>query len=519
MPTQEQTLYIPYKHIALIIALSVVAIIFWLYTPTTDSGNSTQTHSVAIELDIPSDSTPASGLNASDTSEIESVTSNTITVSSDTSVESLESQQENLLSTENLLLTEEVEPEQVLAEKVLPEKVLPEKIELAAEPVVVESIPEKKEDKVVVRQGDVLSLLFDRYNLGQTTLRHILSADESLLALETLRPGQVLYFRYKDSRDKDNSDVLQEMELYKHPGYRVVYQRTDDGGFRYETIIKEGQWRSELISGTIVGSFYLSAQRAGLTEIEAANVTRIFHEQLDFARAIRKGDKFQVIRQVQYIDGQATGQKRIESARIQRRAHEHTAFLFDDGRYYDKEGRSLARAFTRTPLKKRYRISSPFNPRRVHPVTGRVGPHNGTDFATPTGTKIVSTGDGVVSRVGNHPFAGKYIDIQHGGRYKTRYLHLHRIMVRRGESVSRGQTIALSGNTGRSTGPHLHFELHINGRPVDPMKAKIPISRSVPKKHKRAFTQKVAQQTRLLDAQGKSEKVAATSRSTKTKSL
>jgi murein DD-endopeptidase len=173
--------------------------------------------------------------------------------------------------------------------------------------------------------------------------------------------------------------------------------------------------------------------------------------------------------------------------------------MHDDGRYYDKQGKSLARAFTRTPLSQKYRVSSPFNPKRVHPVTGRVGPHNGTDFATPTGTKVLSTGDGVVTRIGNHPFAGRYIDIDHGGTYKTRYLHLQRILVSRGESIRRGQTIALSGNTGRSTGPHLHFELHINGRPVDPMKANIPMAQSISKSEESAFAKRVTKQLALLD--------------------
>ena len=129
-----------------------------------------------------------------------------------------------------------------------------------------------------------------------------------------------------------------------------------------------------------------------------------------------------------------------------------------------------------------------------------MGPHNGVDFATPTGTRVLSTGDGIVSRVGNHPYAGKYIDIQHSGQYKTRYLHLHRVLVRKGQNVSRGQRIALSGNTGRSTGPHLHFELHIKGRAVNPMTAKIPVTRSIPKKHRRTFAKQVSQQTALLDA-------------------
>ncbi len=442
MTSSEKTSYIPYKHLIVVMVLAFIAIAHWLYTPQAVSlTQHPETHISILDIKNPKPSNINESLNEQTVTTIE-----------------LEAQK----------------PE-----------------------------PQRKEDKIVIRSGDTLSILFSDYNLGQTLLRSILSADESLLALETLQPGQVLYLRYRE-----NTQYLKEMELYAHPGHRVVYRRIADNTFNYETIIQEGEWRSGTISGTIKGTFYLSVQRAGLTKTEAATVTRIFQDQLDFARAIRKGDQFQIVRSVQYIENQPTGQTRIDSARIQRRAHEHTAFLFDNGRYYDKKGKSLARAFTRTPLAKPYRISSPFNPKRVHPVTGRVGPHNGTDFATPTGTRILSTGDGIVARVGNHPFAGRYIDIQHGGQYKTRYLHLHRVLVRRGESVSRGQAIALSGNSGRSTGPHLHFELHIHGRPVDPMKAKIPITQSIPQKDKQVFAKQVAKQTRLLDASPKTTEVA-----------
>lgn len=402
------------------------------------------------------------------------------------------------------LPNKEAHDQKVDGEKIDSKETLESKVDMVVkEEAIIENqqplIVEKPKDilrerKVVVRQGDMLSLLFDRHHLDQTVLHNILSADESLLALETIRPGQTLFFRFDET-----GLVLNEMELYKHPAYRVIYKRVSKGVFNYKEVIKEGEWRKEQVAGVIESIFYLSAQRAGLAELETANVTRIFQEKLNFSRSIQKGDKFQVIRSVQYIDGEPTGQTRIESARIQRRTHEHNAFLFTDGRYYDEQGRSLARAFIRTPLKKSYRISSPFNPRRVHPVTGRVGPHNGTDFATPTGTRVLSTGDGVVARVGNHPFAGRYIDIKHGGEYKTRYLHLHRVLVRRGESVSRGQVIALSGNTGRSTGPHLHFELHVKGRPVDPMKAKIPIFKVIPKKQRAAFLELVTQQTQMLN--------------------
>jgi murein DD-endopeptidase len=143
----------------------------------------------------------------------------------------------------------------------------------------------------------------------------------------------------------------------------------------------------------------------------------------------------------------------------------------------------------RYPTERKFRLSSPFNPNRKHPVTGRVRPHNGTDFATPIGTPILATGDGVVTRVQNHPYAGLYIVIEHGQKYRTRYLHLSKSLVSKGQTVSRGQKIALSGNSGRSTGPHLHYELHISGRPVDAMRAPIPVAEAVGDKDRVAFNE------------------------------
>ncbi|WLD58252.1 peptidoglycan DD-metalloendopeptidase family protein [Salinispirillum sp. LH 10-3-1] len=358
-------------------------------------------------------------------------------------------------------------------------------------------LPGPTEMRYTVQSGDTLSTIFDRLGLGQTVMYQILGADEAILALDTIRPGQTLWMRFSPE-----NLALEEMELFIHAGNRILYRRVNDTLFEYEELITDGEWHNELVSGEIAGIFYLSAQRAGLSIAETATVTSIFQDRLDFARSIQAGDRFQVVRSVQYVDGEPTGQTRIESARIQRRNQEHSAFLFSDGRYYDSEGQSLARAFMRLPMSRQYRISSSFNPRRVHPVTGRIAPHNGTDFAMPIGTPVLTTGDGVVTRVGNHPFAGRYVEIQHGGQYKTRYLHLDRVLVNRGQTVTRGQRIALSGNTGRSTGPHLHFELHVNGRPVNPMTANIPLAQSVPDEDYPEFLKRVEEQIAQLDGIG-----------------
>ena len=436
--------HFPYKHAVSIAVLACLS--YWLYTPPAFS-LANDSERVVVELEIPLDNAQVVTSQMSPSSKIEAP---------------------------------------------LPNLVAPE------------LQPPINDHRVTVQAGDTLSVLFDRLNLGQNEMLSVLSSDESLLALETLRPGQSLIFQVDNA-----TEALQSLELYFHPGHRVIYHRNDEDSFRYEVILEEGEWASEIVSGSIDGSFYLSAQRAQLSEVETATVTEIFQDQIDFARSIRKGDVFQVVRSVNFVDGQPTGKTRIDSAKIIRRAKEHTAFLFTDGRYYDHEGNSLARAFLRIPLNQSYRISSPFNPRRVHPITGKVGPHNGTDFATPTGTKVLSTGDGVVTRVGNHPFAGKYIDIKHGGQYKSRYLHLHKVLVRRGQEVSRGQVIAQSGNSGRSTGPHLHYELHLRGRPINPMKAKIPTTKSIPKADKERFAQLVAHQLDLLSSHDESTDIAA----------
>ena len=127
-----------------------------------------------------------------------------------------------------------------------------------------------------------------------------------------------------------------------------------------------------------------------------------------------------------------------------------------------------------------------------------MSPHNGVDFATPIGTPVLSTGDGIVTRVRNHPFAGIYVEIEHSTTFKTRYLHLNRALVKPGQRVTRGQRIALSGNTGRSTGPHLHFELHVNNRPVNPLKADIPMVSAIDKKALPAFNDRVAMLENLM---------------------
>lgn len=339
-----------------------------------------------------------------------------------------------------------------------------------------------------VKVGDTLSDIFSSWNIPYTTLQEILAADLEHLQLDTIKPGDHLELAV----DGDSRELL-SLTYHLSLVEQAHYQRNDDDKFDYQFTEQPGEWREVLYSGTINGSFSLSAHKLGLSSKQIANITRVLKDQINFARTLRAGDRFDVLIKRQYLDDHPTGNSEIQGVSFKLSNREVSAFLADDGRFYDREGNSLERAFNRYPVDPQYRrITSPFNPKRKHPVTGRVTPHNGTDFATPVGAPIYSTGDGRVVGVRNHPYAGKYLVVEHNSVYTTRYLHLSKFLVKKGQYVKRGQKIALSGATGRLTGPHLHFEVRVRSRAVDPMKADLPLASSISQKDRTAFEDRIA---------------------------
>ena len=336
-----------------------------------------------------------------------------------------------------------------------------------------------------IQTGDNLSAIFEQLGFGYSELMKIMETDLNYLALDTLKPGNTLRF-WRD----EGTNNLTKMELEFSQVERAVYTRTVDGDYDFTDVKIPGVWKEYALVGEINGSFSQSVNRLGLGNAEIEQVVTLLKDKINFSRDLRLGDKFEVVQSRQYVDDELTGNREIQAIKIINRGGEYTAYLHEDGQYYDKNGESLQRAFQRKPVSGNYRLSSNFNAHRKHPVTGRVTPHNGTDWATPVGTPIVSTGDGVVIMTRNHPYAGNYVVIQHGSTYKTRYLHLSKILVRKGQKVTRGQRIGLSGKTGRVTGPHIHYELITRGRAVNAMKANIPMASSVAKSDMAAFKER-----------------------------
>lgn len=308
-----------------------------------------------------------------------------------------------------------------------------------------------------------------------------LGYSEVLALLEDLPDQRLLTnWRAGNSFDYklDEDGRLLSLRMMQNTRDGIMLERDTDH-FAITTIERQGEPVQRLYAGSVSGSFARSAQATGLNSGSVTELTRLLEKKLDFRRDSRRGDRFQVLVESDMIDGE-TLDSRVLAVKYDGERMDLTVVRNpNDDNFYTPEGGSLDPAFARHPFEGNYRLSSNFNPRRLHPVTGRVSPHNGTDFAMPIGTPIIAPANGRVERVGNHHAAGRYIVIRHDNGYRTRYLHLSRPLVTQGERVDMGERIALSGNTGRSTGPHLHYEVIVNNTPVNAMTVDLPESTSL----------------------------------------
>lgn len=320
----------------------------------------------------------------------------------------------------------------------------------------------------IVAPGDTFAVLGQkRFGLGYSDVLTLLDALPDDRLLTHWRAGHSFDYQL----DKDNR--LLALRIMQDARKGIMVERKDTQ-YTVTPIERRGEPVQRLYAGNIRGSFARSAQATGLDSAAVTELTRLLAKKLDFRRDSRRGDAFQVLVESDMIEGEVLDSRilavRYEGERMQLTAIRHAT----DNRFYTAEGRSLDPAFARYPFEGHYRLSSNFNPRRKHPVTGRISPHNGTDFAMPVGSPITAPASGRVERVDTHYAAGRYVVIRHDNGYRTRYLHLSKPLVKRGQRVEIGERIALSGNSGRSTGPHLHYEVHVNNTPVNAMQIDLP---------------------------------------------
>lgn len=314
----------------------------------------------------------------------------------------------------------------------------------------------------VVSTGDTLSSILNQYGIEMGDISQLAAVDKDL---RNLKIGQQISWTL--TADGELQRLTWEMSRRE----TRTYDRSGTT-FKLSSEMQQGDWVNNVLKGTVGGSFVSSAKDAGLTSAEISSVIKAMQWQMDF-RKLKKGDEFSVLMSREMLDGKRE-QSQLVGVRLRSSGKDYYAIRAEDGKFYDRSGSGLAKGFMRFPTVKQFRISSNFNPRRLNPVTGRIAPHKGVDFAMPQGTPVLSVGDGEVVMAKRSGAAGYIVAVRHGRTYTTRYMHLKKLLVKPGQKVKRGDRIALSGNTGRSTGPHLHYEVWINQQAVNPLTAKLP---------------------------------------------
>ena len=249
------------------------------------------------------------------------------------------------------------------------------------------------------------------------------------------------------------------------------------------------------VGGTVRNSLFGAVEAAGESDQLALNIADIFGWDIDFNTDTQKGDKFEVVVEKKILNGKFVGYGRILAAEYDNGGHDYQAVLFHepDGQpaYYAPSGKAVKKAFLRSPLRFAAPITSRFSYHRFHPILKRYRPHLGIDYGAPVGSKVQAVADGRVDDAGWRGGGGKEVRLHHSHGYETYYLHLSRILVHRGEHVHQGQVIALTGETGLATGPHLDFRIAEDGRFRNFLSLKLPPARSVDRKDWPAF-QKVS---------------------------
>jgi murein DD-endopeptidase MepM/ murein hydrolase activator NlpD len=347
-----------------------------------------------------------------------------------------------------------------------------------------------------VKSGDSLALIFAKQGLSPQQLDRLMRSDKSTAALKRLMPGQQFRFGIQNGELQKLVYKIDELNTLK-------VNRDDDGNFDVATDTRQMETRVTNASGVIDSSLFLAGQQAGLSDNLIMELAGIFGWDVDFALDIRSGDRFTLVYEEQFLDGQKKRDGNILAAEFVNRGKTYRALRYTDARgvsdYYSPDGRSMRKAFIRTPVDFT-RISSRFGS-RFHPTLKKRKNHHGVDYAAPRGTPIKAAGDGKMIFVGRKGGYGKTVIIQHGGKYSTLYAHMSRIKPgsHRGKRVRQGQVIGYVGSTGRSTGPHLHYEFRVNGVHRNPLTVRLPDAAPIKKKYRADFLNQSRGLVALLD--------------------
>lgn len=348
--------------------------------------------------------------------------------------------------------------------------------------------------EIIVKSGDNLSLIGKRGHLSAKTIYEI-DRLASAKRLRNIYPGQKITIT--------TNDAGQFMGLiYPYSATESLYINKTSDGYDTKTVKNKIEIREQFARADITSNFWNAGVKANMPAKQIMNLATIFGWDIDFALDIRAGDSFAVIYEEQFIDGDFVSTGNILAAEFINQGDKFQAVRNNDGSYYTPSGRSMRKAFLRAPVNFKY-ISSSFNRKRRHPVTGKVRAHNGIDYAARTGTPIVSAGDGKVIASAYNRFNGNYVFIKHNTNIVTKYLHMNKRTVKQGQRVKQNQKIGTVGATGRVTGAHLHYEFLVNGKHKNPKTVSLPKADSLRGNEKTKFVAKAKGIIKQLESNAK----------------
>jgi murein DD-endopeptidase MepM/ murein hydrolase activator NlpD len=361
-------------------------------------------------------------------------------------------------------------------------------------PPEIKKIPDNVWQTIQPRSGDTMAAIFHRLGLTAKNLQEILQKNPNKKALTAIKPGQKLQFLI--SKNKLEKLIVPINYIQTLTIFRSGQQ------YKYRIDSKKTTTHNHYVTATIKGSLYRTAQQANIPSRLISKMTDILKKEIDFKHAIQAGDHFSIIYDAYYIEDKMVGTGDVVAVSYTNKGKTYQALRHKSANghtdYYAPDGTSLKKAFTRYPIKFSH-ISSTFALSRYHPILHYKRAHKGIDLAAPIGTPIQATGDGVITTIDRHNGYGNMIKIKHDKTYSTIYGHMLKFQkgLYKGSRVKRGQVIGYVGQTGLASGPHCHYELHVNNQPRNPTTTGLPIAPSVPRREMASFKSK----TRTLLAQ------------------
>ncbi len=350
--------------------------------------------------------------------------------------------------------------------------------------------PKFKKVSHKISNGETLNSILENYSVTKKEIQEIKSKLSKKVNLNKLKTDQKIHFVIDQSKNSVKEFIFQISNKERI----LLTKNLDDNKFDQEIVLTQLNKKIIYSENIILQSLYKSATEKKVPANAIIEFARIYGFQVDFQRDIRKKDRFQIMYEV-FID---ENKKIIETgniiyANLILSGEDNSLYFFDkEGSigHYDKNGKSIRKALMKTPINGA-RLSSPFGMRK-HPIDGFNKMHKGTDFAAPMGTPIMASGDGIIKKAGWCGGGGNCVVIKHNSTYQTIYAHMSKFAsgIRSGVRVKQGQTIGFVGSTGKSTGPHLHYEVIINGKKVNSQTLKLPSGKILKGEERKIFETK-----------------------------